>query len=261
MVLCALFCLFHKETRGAVVYHNSFDATSAIDGFDVTLSNGDLEVIDGQLRMTTYHSYGVTPNGSISAMLNYAEDVGIVGQTLKSSSGVMTWAVNIANQSGGYNNGGALVLASSSVNPFDIPATGYAVLFGGSAFDRMYLKRFDYGLGGGSEILIDTEFGLSELPLQGSLKVTYDPTSDQWEMFFAQSGSYANPLEIETSFGTAVDDRYTSDPLNYFGINGRNTGLNYFDNLTMDVVPEASTITLLFPGLILVGFMRRRFRR
>ena len=116
------------------------------------------------------------------------------------------------------------------------------------------LYRFDHGLGRGGSIVIDipSANGLGTLPAKGSFKITYDPSSDNWAVFGQIGTSYVDPTLVSTSMGSGVDLTYTSGSMPYFSFAGLNGGADFFDNLSITVVPEPSGLELMALGGILM---------
>ncbi len=59
-----------------------------------------------------------------------------------------------------YNNAFCFVLLSTEEDAFNLNAKGYYFKGGGMVGNRMGLWRFDFGLGGGQDVLIDVVNGL-----------------------------------------------------------------------------------------------------
>lgn len=248
---------------GTLVYSNSFDQASDIDDFIIHIKdNASINITpDGQLNISSFESPGGFGYGSVTAMLNVSNSVSGLRPVLNTNPGQASWSMNVSNSDGYRNNRAELVLASTSANPFDLDAHGYAVTVGGSAGDAMSLFRFNYGLGGGRDTLISIENGLSVLPALGALRVDYNPINDYWEMYFSQSDSYQNPAIIEALVGVASDAGYTGTNLSFIGLSGSTSGDDYFDNLSVRVIPEPSTIGLFATAIFCIYLVKRKSTR
>ncbi|MDQ3100666.1 MAG: hypothetical protein M3R08_04715, partial [Bacteroidota bacterium] len=133
------------------------------------------------------------------------------------------------------NHGVAMVLAGSSGDL--LQGQGYAVVLGSpnTFVDPLRLVRYSNGLTNNN--------GLTDLVTVGSfnnqslsIKVTYDPVTEQWEMFYATTGAtFTDPQLANTSAGTATDAFYTNTALNYIGCLWNHGIVNstraHFDNI------------------------------
>ena len=97
--------------------------------------------------------------------------------------------------------------------------------------------------------LIDITNGLGPLPNKGSFKITYNPATNEWVLFGKASSYYVDPESVDTFLGSAIDGTYTNWNTPYMGLGGKGTGVNYFDNVTVAIVPETSLAMLLI-GLL-----------
>lgn len=139
---------------------------------------------------------------------------GTYNTTLSSNTCVLTWAFNMrqtrGNPSGfGNNNYGIGAVLAGSNNDLS-SGTGYAVVLGNSGnSDPIRLIRYTNGLDGTlNNIISASDFGNNYL----DVRVTYDPSTDTWELFYSNQGStgpFGDPTLAATSAGTAVDATYT----------------------------------------------------
>lgn len=186
--------------------------------------------------------------------------------TLSSNPGLVTWYFNIrvnrANlagfASGSY--GLAFILGSTSTSPYNA-GSGYALVLGNSSTpDPFRLAKFNNGLSGTLTNVItgSTNIGTNYY----SIKVTYDPATNGWELLTRDDGSssFADPMSGSlTSAGTGTDATYTSTALSYTGgYWAGSTSANqiaFFDNYTITVVPgETGTPTITTTGVPLSNF-------
>ena len=276
IMLTVLACRIPVDA--VTVYRNTFDDSESLDDFTVhgeTFTGYNppplhsVSVDTGQLRMDTSYQ---RPNGpglppalfgraylslDASAAFHPGYD-----PMLSQNSGLISWSFNISNQDGAYNNYFACVLASTKADPYDTDAgfaRGYAFCGGGMVGDRMLIKRFDYGMGGGSRILIDVSDGLGPLPDKGSLRITFDPATSMWSLYGKSGPEYNDPTQVETLLGSCVDNTYTDIETPYCGLLSMTTGTTFFDNFTVDSVPEPASVVFIVSGLLAVGFVRRMF--
>jgi hypothetical protein len=243
-----LLGLWFPQARAATVYANSFDTSASLAGF-TTLGVGSISVENQQLKATITSSFG-----NAIAMLNTSNNFSSpYKSTLAQNQNLVTWAFNISNENGAFNNGFHVILASTHANPyqyFATPAHGYYFTGGSMVGNRMGLWRFDYGIGGGQTALIDITDGLGPLPQTGSFKITYDPSNDRWSLFGSSGENYTDPLTVNSLLGTATDGLYTTQPTPYFGMGGSTSGNDYFDNLTVTIAPEPSALALVMVSML-----------
>lgn len=268
---------FLHPAQAETVYRNSFDDASSLDDFTVFGERfigynppplHSVSIDSGQLRIDTDYQ---RPNGPgtnptlfgqafLSADTSTAFTPGY-NPILSQNTGLVTWSFNVSNQDGSFNNHFSCVLASTMAYPYKSDqefAHGYALNGGGMVGNRMVLKRFDYGLGGGSEILIDITDGLGPLPDKGSFRITFDPASAEWSLYGETGPNYSDPASVQNLLGTAVDDTYTHSETRYFGLLSATTGTGYFDNVTVDVVPEPASVIFMVSSFLGAVFIRRR---
>lgn len=170
--------------------------------------------------------------------------------TLSSNTGLVTWSFNIRqirSDPAGYaagSYGAAFILATTSQS-VNNTGTGYAIVYGQSGgTDPIRLAKYSGGLLTGlTNIITSNTTGLTDFGAEYiSVKVTYNPSNDQWELFLRNDGSsaFADPLSgTLVSQGTATDNTYTSISLAYIGAywqgsyGGAQTA--FFDNVVVSV--------------------------
>lgn len=235
------------------VYQDTFDSGAASLAGWTSFGSGNISVSGGQLTI------GLTGSDYAGVSLNMGAFMPTYSSVLRSNSGIITWAVNEANQDGPPNNGVNIVLACNSLDPYDISSVGYALKAGSMVRNRMTLYRFEHGLGGGGNIVIDipSTNGLGTLPAKGSFKITYDPSNGNWGVFGQIGTLYIDPTLVSTPLGSGVDSTYTDGSLPYFSLAGLNGGADYFDNLTISVVPEPCGLGLAAIGGVLLMSFRK----
>jgi hypothetical protein len=263
--------------KAATVYQNTFDAPSNLDDFTIYGEEfisydppplHSVSIDAGQLRIDTDYlrpnGPGTNPTLVGRAILSLDTSTSFnsgYNTTLGQNNGLISWSFNISNQDGTFNNYFSCILASTKADSYDSEggySHGYAFSGGGYVGNRMLLKRFDYGMGGGSLTLIDITAGLGPLPVKGSFKITFDPATSEWSLFGETGAEYTDPTQVDRWLGSAIDDTYTTVETKYFGLLGKTTGSTYFDNVTVDVVPEPSSIIFMVSAFFGAGFIRRR---
>ena len=261
----------------ATVYQNTFDDSGCLSDFavygeefesydppplhSVSIDAGQLRIDTDYLRPNGPTSYPVLSGRAFLSVDTSATFTPGYNASLSRNNGLISWSFNVSNQNGTFNNAFSCVLASTMADPYDINADGYTFNAGGMVGNRMVIKRFDYGLGGGGEMLIDIEAGLGPLPDKGSFKITFDPATSEWSLYGETGPEYVDPTQVDSLLGTAIDSTYTDVETKYFGLLGKTTGINYFDNVTVDVVPEPASILFIFFTFLGAGFLRRRIIR
>ncbi|MDK2910943.1 MAG: hypothetical protein PWR20_2511 [Bacteroidales bacterium] len=180
-----------------------------------------------QLELTNDASSNSNNIGWVSAYVDLSTNAAEpYSTTLSSNIGLVTWTFNmrqIRPDPAGFNlsssYGVAFILASNVSNPVTT-GSGYAVVLGNTGnIDSVRLVRFTGGLQGTptDTVIISSssnDFGNEYL----SIKVTYNPTTNTWELFLRNDGTteFSDPTTgTLTSQGTAVDNTYTSISLPY----------------------------------------------
>ena len=179
---------------------------------------------------------------------------------LDQNTGLVTWNFNMrqirSDPSGlaAGNYGVAFVLASSSTSPLTA-GDGYAITLGNSgSTDPIRLQHFTSGIRGTVSTMITsntsglTDFGANYL----SIRVTYDPNTNVWELFLRNDGtsSFTDPTTgTLVSQGTITNSTHTAKTtLEYMGgvWNGSTAGSQtaFFDNISVTVASATPTITL-----------------
>src|SRR5262249_25466316 len=104
--------------------------------------------------------------------------------------------------------------------------------------------------------------GLGTLPSKGSFRITYEPSTDLWSIFGVVGSDYVDPMTVTNLLGSVVDSSCTSVPLRYMTLKGDYPGQDYFDNVSVSVVPEPCAIRLgVLTGAIAACSRLRRARR
>lgn len=230
--------------QGSLVYRNDFEAGAAsLQGWQ-PFGSGPLAVEDGQLTLRPVRFEAVGASLDLASL-----GTGYAG-SLKQSSGPVRWAFQVSNTDGAFNNAFSFVLAGSQSDPTGPPSVGYALSGGGYVGNRMLLWRFDAGTGGGGSIIADIpdEAGLGTLPAKGTFKVTYDPADDRWSVYGSIGEGYEDPGAKLRLLGQGTDSRYTGRSLPFLSAVGTSSGVDRFDNIRVEVVPEPAGLLLCAVG-------------
>ncbi len=192
--------------------------------------------------------FGYTPTASFAAPYT---------PTLNTNVGVVTWTFNMRQpraDPAGFSSGNygvAFVLGATSLTAATA-GNGYAVVLGNAgSVDPIRLARYTTGLQGTITDIITSSGGFADIGTEYlSIKVTYTPSTDTWELFLRDDlGVFADPAAgVLISQGTAPDATYTGGSLDYLGgyWQGSTTPIQtaYFDN---------STVTVTYPNTITTG--------
>jgi hypothetical protein len=155
----------------------------------------------------------------------YKDFNGTYQTTLSSASGVLTWAFNMrtpnTNPSGFDNsNYGLAYIIGSTANTVST-GNGYAVVLGQSGTtDAIRLVRFTGGFDLNSDltdIISGGDYGSEYL----SIRVTYNPTGNNWSLFVESNASafpQSDPRNTATQIGSTTSNAtYTGSNLRYGG--------------------------------------------
>jgi hypothetical protein len=244
-----LFCLVImvgeiSSVRGATVYLNRFDSGAAsLNGLttvDESLGPpwSSVGVDAGQLRIDPvggHSTFVVADTASFAAPYS---------RILKNNLGTVTWAFNVSNRDSEsfLNNGFFFCLGSDSIHPTGYTSSSY-LLFGG-VFLGNRMEFNGVGTEFPSVVLfeIPSAEGLGPLPSKGSFRITYEPSTDLWSVFGEVGSDYVDPTTVTNLLGSVVDSTYTGVLLSYMAFGGQNYGSDFFDNVSVSVVPEPSTV-------------------
>jgi hypothetical protein len=251
---------FSTNTSATYTTSGAIGASS----WSVTRSGADWgarrNVSPAQLELTNDVDGAVAnANGWVFASVPLSGFTAPYNPTLSSNPGTVTWTFNFrTNRTASFltgfttnTYGMAFVLASTSSSP-NTSGDGYAVVMGGapSATNQISLIRFTNGLQGTQTTVV--AFGGA--PATGtnylSVKVTYNPSTNGWQLFNRDDGAsaFADPTTGSlTSLGTGTDSTFTSTVMSRLGAYWQgNTAANqtaFFDNATVTVVNAAPTPT------------------
>ncbi|HMK26824.1 MAG TPA: T9SS type A sorting domain-containing protein [Chitinophagaceae bacterium] len=178
--------------------------------------------------------------------------------TLGSNPGLVTWIFNMRQiradpagfAAGSY--GVAFILGGTSTAANNT-GNGYAVVLGQAGVtDPVRLAKYTTGLSGTlTNIITSNTAGLTDFGAEYlSIKITYDPSTNTWELFLRNDGAaaFGDPASGSlTSQGTTVDNTYTGVSLDYLGgyWQGSTAAAQtaFFDNVTV-IVGAAATNTI-----------------
>ncbi len=260
VVLATLRVTTPPPLQAAIVYSNDFNAGSlSLNGYTIGGDAGaySVGVANGQLEVDTTVGQYIDSVGY--AAISNSAFAAPYSSTLKHNAGLVTWAFNVSNQDGQYNNSFVFGLATSTPNPLNGLTSGYEFWGGGGVGNTMYLQRLGYGVP--IVVQVPNGSGLDTLPTKGSLRITYQPTNDLWSIYGQFGSSYVDPTTVTNLLGSGVDSYWTSTPLPFTSLGGDTTGSDFFDNVSVSVIPEPATWCLVMLGAITILGSRHLGRR
>lgn len=213
-----------------------------------------LQILSGAVAGTAGKSFSMSVMPSTSSY----------NTTLHNNTGLVTWAFNMRhNRSTGTTMSGfgsgqwgiGTVIACDNADPTNASAKGYAVVMGGTNTLATYdLVSFTNGLNVNTNLTtIITGIALASFKNVVSVKVTYDPATNKWNMYQKDESSavsttaYPDPSGISVAaIGEVADTAgHVNGPLANFGfIFSHGTTLNnstFFDNYKVTVGTVTTT--------------------
>ncbi len=218
-------------------------------------------------RLTLTNDIGTQANsvGWVLAYTNTDEFASPYSTSLSANPGIVTWTFNMrqskANPSGFASNGFgiAFILAGTS-GTTNLTGTGYAVTLGnGGTVDPVRLVRYDSGIRNNTTLITSNTSGLTDFGNHYiSVKVTFNPATNTWQLFVRNDGlsAPANPvLGTLISQGTTVNNTYTSSNLGimgaYYNANAQTKKTSFFNYVKLTVV--SPMITSISPDAKIAG--------
>jgi hypothetical protein len=221
----------------------------------------------------TSNSYLTIANGNTAGISFVAADQSNFSipfnTTLNSNEGLITWTFNFkfnrtsspsGLSSGSY--GTAIVLAGTSSDL--TTGNGYAIAYGQSGTtDPIRLVKYTNGINSSTNIISSGTNDISAVNNYVSVRVTYDPQTDNWSLYLRDDGSssWTDPSSgVTIQIGsTTTDNEYTSTPLSYFGFvwahstTIASTNSSDFDNYTVSVVDSSPPVATWDPADAEIG--------
>jgi len=253
-------------TSAGTSFTTASTAIGSSTRWNQTRSGADFgaKIDSGILTMTNDSSGASNVNGWNMGFANTASFISPYNSTLASNPGIVTWTFNMrqqqSNPSGfGSGNYGVAFILAGTTGTTRTTGTGYAVTLGNSGkIDPVKLVSYSSGLGTTNTIIQSNTAGLTDFgnPYL-SVKVTYTPSTNTWQLFVRNDGvSFIDPITGSlTSQGTATNATYTSSTLGIMGgfwnAGTRSNQVANFDNVKVTVV--VPTITSLSPSSAVAG--------
>lgn len=208
-----------------------------------------------QLELSNDISGTANANGWTLASTSMSSFASAYNTTLGNNTADITWTFNMRQSQadpGGFTTGvyGVAYILAGQGTTDNNSGNGYAVVLGQTGTtDPIRLVRYAGGLQGTMTNLITsnttglTDFGADYL----SIKVTYNPSNDQWELFLRNDGvaAFADPAAGSlVSQGTVVNTTYVATALTLMGGWWQGgtaaTQAGFFDNTKVTVAPVLS---------------------
>src|SRR4030095_949578 len=173
-----------------------------------------------QLELTNDVDATANANGWVLVSTPSSSFTSPYNTILNSNPGVVTWTLNMQQvrlDPAGFGSGSygvAFILAGTS-NTNNNTGSGYAVVLGQSGItDPIRLARYSGGIQGTlTNIIVSNTPGLADFGAEYlSIKVTYTPATETWELFLRNDGAsaFADPAAGSlTSQGMLVDNTGT----------------------------------------------------
>ena len=241
-----------------------FVGTSTVWSHSSSGTDFGARINSGTATLSNDASAAANVNGWNMISTNTASFTTPYSTTLGLNPGMVTWTFNMrqqqANPSGfaSGNYGVAFILAGTS-GTTNSNGTGYAVTLGNTGkTDPLKLVRYTAGLQTASQILASNTSGLNDFGnAYLSVKVTYTPSTNTWQLFVRNDGSaFLDPNSGSLTLqGTAINNTSTSTVLPIMGAfwsaSTKSNQTAVFDNVKVTVV--VPTITSISPPSKVVG--------
>lgn len=212
-----------------------------------------------QLELTNDVDATTNVNGWVLASTPSSSFTSPYNSILNANPGLVTWTFNmqqVRTDPAGFGSGSygvAFILAGTS-NTNNNTGSGYAVVLGqGGSTDPIRLARYASGIQGTlTNIIVSNTAGLTDFGAEYlSIKVTYTPATETWELFVRNDGAsaFADPATgTLTSQGTVVDSTSTATSLPLMGAWWQGSTASsqpaFFDNTSVTVAePTAVRLT------------------
>jgi hypothetical protein len=268
---CALLllCTYAVSSQTATVFNDDFSASA---GTTFTTAAGAIGTSTKWNMTRSGTDFGAKINTDFLTLSNDATTAGNTygwvlastsaaaftapyNTTLGSNPGMVTWTFNMrqirSNPNGfGTTNYGAAFILAGTAGTTNVAGTGYAVVLGNSGTtDPIKLVRYSAGIRTFTTMITSNTIGLTDFGNQYlSVKVTYTPSTNTWQLYLRNDGTtaFADPnTGTLTSQGTLVNNTYTAAALPLMGAywNGYYSAnqTSFFDNARVTVAVPVTT--------------------
>lgn len=224
-----------NSNNKVVIYENDFSINSLSDFVVGEIGISTVNISQGKLQINPGEGYlnrGFVVLDLTTISSEYTANLG-------DNTAKITWAFNVSNIDGSVcgacNNKFGFYLYSFP-DPSDGTAYGYSLTGGGYVGNRMLVSQqasANSQFGPINNVMIDIADGLSPLPSIGAFKITYDPNTSVWELYYEESSIIIDPMNITNMIGSATNNNFSNVPLPYLILSGMNTQNTFFDNITV----------------------------
>ncbi len=256
-IIANLF-LVNNVVGQTTVFTENFNRASLTTGAPTTYTvtnngTGSTSTISGSafLQITGTTSTFTSNQSYVTGLLS--SYIAPYATTLASNTGLITWTFNMryarTTAPSGFSTGSygiATVLAATGANL--TTANGYAIVYGGTdATQRYKLVSFAGGLNSNTKvtnIIASTSAVPTAVNDFISIRVTYDPVTNNWAMYLRDDGAsaWADPSTgVTTQMGaTTVNNTFTASAMTSFGFlwnygTSSSTQFAQFDNFAASV--------------------------
>ncbi len=248
-------------TSAGSTYTTVTGAIGSSTKWNMSRSGNDFgaKITSGMMTLVNDASTSSNANGWVLGYTNIASNFSApYSSILNANPGLVTWSFNmrqIRSNPGGFSSdkyGVAYILAGSSGTTNTV-GTGYAIVLGNSdSTDPIKLVRYTAGIRTFTTLLTSNTTGLKDFGAEYiSVKVTYTPSSNTWQLNLRNDGTtaFTDPLTgTLTSQGTVVNSTYTASALPIMGFywNATTSAAQtaFLDNVKVSVVvPSISSIS------------------
>ena len=261
-LLMAVYSLgFACQSDAALVYFNDFSSGSnALSDF-VVLENGTADVLVESAQLRIDPGFGYRDTGH--AAIDLTALTSLYSGRLSELPGRLSIGFNLSNTNDpGRNNSYGFGIFNQPVTGFpNNNGYGYNLSGGGAVGDYMRWNQSaaiysPFGQVGNT--IYETTDGLSPLPNIGAFRIEYDPDTGRWAFYFEQSDIVLDPLAITDLVDSSINAGFADEALPFLSFRASTDGSTYLDNISVTIVPEPSSLTLLLSGLLLWRVKRTR---
>ncbi len=219
------------------IYSNDFSSSVLTDFIVGEEGVAKVSVENGQLKIDPGDNYLNRGYVSIDLPSIHSD----YRSRLSLNEGKVVFSFNVSNidaQVCGACNNLFYAKIRSDPDPSKPDGFGYSTRGGGLVQDRMEFIREAHAnspFGPVYEVIADISNGLSTLPSIGAFKVTYDPATKMWELYFDQSVEVIDPTTLTTLIGTFSNEGFVDEQLPYFILGSEVGDSAYFDNIKISL--------------------------
>ncbi|MFO0362375.1 MAG: hypothetical protein ACK500_11130, partial [Flavobacteriales bacterium] len=255
------FDTFDRANNAVIGIPSSGGAASWVEveaGGSCTPSSTIIRIDNNQLELSNCNDGGTGSCGGSQYKAAMFDMTGKYATTYAQSGGVMEWYFNMKQSrpspSGlsGTTYGVAYILGCNETTPGSGTADGYMVSMGdGGGTDPIRLMYFTNGMPAFDVTTMDGQTICSTASPTTktnymSIKVTYDPCSNQWSLLVRDDGTsaFSDPTTITGTPATGANSTYVNTSLIYSGAFWKHSSsceeIAIFDNIS---IPNSSSVS------------------